>query len=244
MFVAVLSTYENHVLIVLYNKTKYVQEVQNNIVGSTYSLQKQSLLMYILYSYEMDIKISCDNKLVPKTKIVKFLGLYVDSSVSWKTHIEQMMCKLNRACYAIRYVKHFMSQDILRTIYFSYFHSILSYGIIFWGNSSHSSNIFKIQKKAIRIIMNASIKDSCHQLFKILKILPLKSQYIFSLLLFVAKNRDLYESNSEIHNVNTRYSSDLHTPMANLATFQKGPITLELKYSTIFPLVLKNHLMT
>jgi hypothetical protein len=48
MFVAVLSTYENHVLIVLYNKTKYVQEVQNNIVGSTYSLQKQSLLMYIL----------------------------------------------------------------------------------------------------------------------------------------------------------------------------------------------------
>ena len=92
--------------------------------------------------------------------------------------------------------------------------------------------------------MNASIKDYCRQLFKILKILPLQSQYIFSLLLFVAKNRDLYESNSEIHNVNTRYSSDLHTPMANLATFQKARITLELKYSTIFPLALKNHLMT
>jgi hypothetical protein len=29
-----------------------------------------------------------------------------------------------------------------------------------------------------------------------LKILPLKSQHIFSLLLFVAKNRYLYESNS------------------------------------------------
>ena len=31
-------------------------------------------------SYEMDIKISCDNKLVTKTKNTKFLGLYVDSS--------------------------------------------------------------------------------------------------------------------------------------------------------------------
>ena len=49
--------------------------------------------------------------------------------------------------------------------------------------------------------MNARNRDSCHQLLKNIKILPLKSQYIFSLLLFVAENRDLYESNSEIHNI-------------------------------------------
>ena len=50
--------------------------------------------------------------------------------------------------------------------------------------------------------MNARNRDPCHQLFKNLKILPLKSQYIFPLLLFVAKNRDSYELNSEIHNIN------------------------------------------
>jgi hypothetical protein len=43
--------------------------------------------------------------------------------------------------------------------------------------------------------MNARNRDSCCQLFKNLKILRLKSLY-FSLLLFTAKNRDLYESNS------------------------------------------------
>jgi len=51
-------------------------------------------------------------------------------SLSWKNHIDQMMIKLNTACYAIRCVKHFKYQDTLRTIYFSYFHSILSYAII------------------------------------------------------------------------------------------------------------------
>jgi hypothetical protein len=81
----------------------------------------------------------------------------------------------------------------------------------------------KIQKRIIRIIMNARNRDSFHQLFKNLKILPLKTQYIFSLLLFIAKNRDLYVSNSEIHNINIRFSSDLHTPTANLTTFHKGP---------------------
>jgi len=106
-------------------------------------------------SYEIDMKISCHNKMIKETKNTKFLGLDTDSCLSWKNHIDQIMFKLSRACYAIRYVKHFMSQDILRTIYFLYFHFILSYGIIFWGNSAYSYNIFKIQKRIIRIIMNS-----------------------------------------------------------------------------------------
>ena len=69
--------------------------------------------------------------------------------------------------------------------------------------------------------MNARNRDSCRQLFKNLKILPLKSQYIFSLLLFVAENRDLYESNSEIHNINTRFSSDLQYSNCKLNNFPK-----------------------
>jgi len=77
--------------------------------------------------------------------------------------------------------------------------------------------------------MNTRNRDSYLQLFKNLKILPLKSQYIFSLLLFVAKNRDLNQSNSEIRNINTRFSSDSHTPTANLTTFQKGPFYFGIK---------------
>ena len=69
--------------------------------------------------------------------------------------------------------------------------------------------------------MNARNRDSCHQLFKKLKILPLKSQYILSLLLSAAKNRDTYESNSEIHNISTRFSSELHSPTAKLNNFPK-----------------------
>ena len=92
--------------------------------------------------------------------------------------MEQIMIKLSRACYA-RYVKKVNYQDTLRTIYFSYFHSILSYGIRFWGTYAYSSNIFKIKKRIIRIIMNARNINYFRQLFKNLKILTLKSKYIF-----------------------------------------------------------------
>ncbi len=36
--------------------------------------------------------------------------------------------------------------------YFSYFHSIMTYGIIFWGNSTDSNEIFKLQKKLLELL--------------------------------------------------------------------------------------------
>jgi len=49
----------------------------------------------------------------------------------------------------------------------------MSYGIMFWGNSSHSSVIFKMQKRVIRIKMGYGYRESCRELFKGLKILTL-----------------------------------------------------------------------
>jgi len=72
-------------------------------------------------------------------------------------------------------------------VYFSIVHSIILYGIIFWGVSTHSNIIFKIQKRIIRIIMNSGNKGSCRDLFKKLNILPLQSQYVLSLFILLLR---------------------------------------------------------
>jgi hypothetical protein len=115
-----------------------------------------------------------------------------------------------------------MSLDVMKMMYYSYVRSVISYGIIFGGNSHLSGSIFKIQKRIIRIITNAGRQDSCHQLYKQLQILPLPSQYIFSLLVFVNKNRSLFLCNSEIHGKNTRLNHNFHLPSTNLTLVQKG----------------------
>jgi hypothetical protein len=92
--------------------------------------------------------------------------------------------------------------------------------------------------------MNARNRDSCLQLFRNLKILQFKSQHIFSLILFISENRDLYELNSKIHNISTRFSSDLHTATAKLTTFQMFPFILELNFLITFVPASKIHLMT
>jgi len=83
------------------------------------------------------------------------------------------------------------------------------YGIIWggggWGGPklSYSSNIFKIKERIIWVITNSRSRDYCPGLFQKLNILPLQAQCVFSLLLFVIMNRDLYKSNFEIHIINT-----------------------------------------
>ena len=79
-----------------------------------------------------------------------------------------------------------------------------------------------LQKRIIRIITNKGKHDSCRQLFKTLQILTVPSQYIFSLLVFVTKNRGQFVSNSDIHDINTRYNFSLHLPSTDLTLVQKG----------------------
>jgi hypothetical protein len=57
---------------------------------------------------------------------------------------------------------------------------------------------------------------------KRLQILPLQSQYILSTLLFVITNKYLFTTNQEIHNINTKYNTNLHPPICNLMIYQKG----------------------
>jgi hypothetical protein len=168
-----------------------------------------------------DPQISYENKQITKAQNIKFLEIIIESNLSRKQHIDDIISELNKACFAIRSIKPFMSLEAMRLIYFSYFHSVLSYGIIFWGNSVHSKFIFKIQKRTIRVITDSWIRDSCRDLFKKLQILPLYSQYIYSLCMFAVKNRDLFELNSDICKISTKYNNDFHLPSVQLKLFQK-----------------------
>ena len=94
-------------------------------------------------------------------------------------HIEEITPKLNKPCFAIRSVSPYLTYEVVRMMYFSYFHSITSYGIIFWGNWSQNNSIFKIQTRTIRVIVNSSSRTSCHELFKELQILTPHSEYIY-----------------------------------------------------------------
>jgi hypothetical protein len=133
----------------------------------------------------MKSSISCKHNEIREVCHIKFIGLEIDNMLFWNLHIDTVVNKLTRVSFMIRLVKLCMSLFSLIMIYYLLFHSTLLYGIIFWGQASNSKRLFLLQKRVLQIMTRHGNRSSCRNLFKQLGILPLNSQYIYSILLFV-----------------------------------------------------------
>ena len=127
-----------------------MQETNNwflcNLLTLNYN-KTHFLQFFVKKQNEIKIQIITSNTILTNINSTKFLDLTIDSTPSWREHIAALTTKLNKACFAIRAIKHFMTLKVLKMVYFSYFHSIMSYGITFWGSSHLSNNTFKIQRE-------------------------------------------------------------------------------------------------
>jgi hypothetical protein len=87
------------------------------------------------------------------TKSTKCLGIVIESTFAWKEHTEHVNSKLNSLGYMIRSLRPVLELKILKQIYYLYVHSLLNYGIMFWGNFPNSRTVFITQKRILRSIV-------------------------------------------------------------------------------------------
>lgn len=114
--------------------------------------------------------------------------------------------------------------DTLKTIYFSYFHSRLCFGISLYGATSKTNlnKILILQKRAIRIMMHLKFDESVRAHFRQLNILTVYGQYIFETIC-LAKEDIMRKEPVETHQYNTRHKKDIVTTRHNLEFYKKKP---------------------
>jgi hypothetical protein len=137
----------------------------------------------------------------------KFLEITTDHVLLWKNHRDQCLPKPGAACYPIKSSKSITTQETSMMVLYAYFHLIMHYGIILWGNSPYYTTTFELQNKVLPVL---GINDSCIALIKTLNIIPHQSQHIFLLLCFAVMNMGQNKVNSDIHGKDTKHSSHLH----------------------------------
>ena len=143
---------------------------------------------------------------------VKFLGIVVDSKLSWEPHIKYITGRLSRVIYLLRNLKSHVSDTYVRTAYFAFFQSIISYGIVLWGNCSHTHEILLLQKKVLRVITNSDKYTHCKSLFIKLKVLTVINLYIYNALLYTKNNLSMQQYRQDIHSYNTRSNRRIDIP--------------------------------
>jgi hypothetical protein len=107
---------------------------------------------------------------------VKYLGLFIDSNLTWKAHIDYISLKISRAVGIIARLRHFVPKHTLQRIYYALLHPYLNYGISVWGQpcKTHLHHLLVFQKRAIQL-MNFAVL-----LFSASRILPVNFLYFYN----------------------------------------------------------------
>lgn len=172
----------------------------------------------------------CSNIVIPfeGTQLIgaestKFLGLFIDKNLNWKTHCQSLIKKLSSSSYLFRHMRQILSKELLVTLYYAQIDSRLRYGVIFWGDSTLASEVFLCQKKVIRIIEGATQRSPCKPLFQKLKILTLTGIYLLEVSSLMFANKHDLRFNHNVHNIDTRSKDNIYIPLAKLRVSSKAP---------------------
>lgn len=193
--------------------------------------------------FQISPHIQIDGKELSQVNSTKFLGLIIDKHLSWNDHVNHVVKKIGSGTYALFRMSKLCNLESLKMIYFSMIQSHIIFGICIYGSTS-KSNLDRIliwQKKAIRIMLGLSWRETVKQEFVNLQILSVYSLYIYQTILFV-KNQFLPQNQIEFNNVHpyyTRHQFDLIVERHNLELFKKKTTYMGNKFLKLLPTKIK-----
>lgn len=154
---------------------------------------------------------------------IKYLGLIISDDLRWQQHIEYVSARLTAVCYMVRRLQHLVDREVLVKVYFGCFHSIMKYGLVFWGNSPRAQRIFLLQKRVIRLICGEPYLAHCKALFVELKVLTMHALYVLEAALMVKRNPEVFATNEEVHHYATRQKKNVHVTQVVSSLAKNGP---------------------
>ena len=118
------------------------------------------------------MSLKLNNEMLQCIERTKFLGIIIDQHLTWKNHINYVTKKIKRTTGALCRIRFYISQPILRMLYYSLIYPHLHYGNIVWANTypTRLEKLFKLQKKISRIITFSSYTAPSLPLFNKLDI--------------------------------------------------------------------------
>ena len=211
--------------ILLHTLNEELKLVQAWINSNKLSLnvEKTHYMLFSNSTKALPGNILIDNTSISQVDSTKFLGIYIDSDLSWKVHTNYLCKLLSRNTGILNKLKHEFPSKILLSLYSTLILPYLNYGVLAWGNGTKTQldRILLIQKRAIRNINNTGFLSHTSQLFFNNKLLRIPDIYLYNLGIFMYQLSinelptvisSLFTINNAIHPYPTRQSNFFHLP--------------------------------
>ena len=126
---------------------------------------------------------------IKEMEFTKYLGVLTDKILSWTYHINHVNLKTSRGKAILTKLRHYVSKDTLRMLYFAFVQPNIDYGLIVWGSATPSA-LKPIQtniKKTIRKMLFKKSNHPTEPLFQKLNILDFEKLKLLKIGIFMWK---------------------------------------------------------
>ncbi|XP_031350575.1 uncharacterized protein LOC116176232 [Photinus pyralis] len=170
----------------------------------------------------------------------KFLGCTIDPRLNFKSHCDVIAKRINQSIFLLRRLVNNVSPWVIKNAYHALVQSTLSYALLVWGQSVSWHMIFKLQRRAIRVMSGLGYREDCRGAFKRLKLLTLPSLYILEAVCFIKNNLLAFSQQGDMHTHNTRTKHKLRVNYCKLTASQKGAYYKSLTLFNVIPVHIKD----
>ena len=157
--------------------------------------EKTCYQVYTKHNSSVAPKIMINDISIKCSPTVKFLGLHVDSQLTFKEHIKKLCTKLCQIAGIISRSRWYLSQNYRLLLYNTLVLPHLNYCCLIWGINfkSNLNCILMIQKRIARTILGLNYRDSVTHRFKDIDILSIYNIVIYKAIVFAYKHLNNFQ---------------------------------------------------
>ena len=164
---------------------------------------------------EIPETLTVNNTNILMSNNTKYLGVFLDEDLSWKTHINHVTNGL-RTLFPVFYnIRKYLSINHVKTLYYTLVYSKIKYGLLTYGSSNSTTlkPLQTIQNQLLKVLTEKPYRFSTNLLHSELKLIKVEDLFKQKILSFVF---NYYNDNlppvfnnyftpfSSIHNIGTR----------------------------------------
>lgn len=213
-------------------------------------LKKTHLIRFKPYNLDNStFSIFVDGNGIFECSSVKYLGIHLQSNLSWNIHIQYIKNKISQAIGLLFEFKNKFDRKTKMLIYYALIQSQLSYLIILYGSrkTTDIKSLQRMQNKALKSVFNLPIMYPTVSLYEdvVKSVLPIMGIYKLQLLLYVFKcihniGHHTVQFRINQHSIETRNNASLLVAWCRLETTKQRIEYIETRESNNLPPSLKN----
>lgn len=156
---------------------------KTNFIAFAPNVTGQPTASFELHAHLCDNSTSstiCNCISLDRSYSIKYLGVMIDSAISWKHHITYMVSRVRKLIYVFKNLRDIVDFQYLKTVYYALAQSVISYCITSWGGTGISNMLLleRAQRAVLKVLSKKHFRFPTTELYVLCQVLTVRQLYI------------------------------------------------------------------